>query len=268
MALKNLSLAGSLCFVALGLFANAGVDWASATQKTVYADDLKEKAPRRMPEGGMRPAMDKTPPTIPAGSGGGGCIEGEPINWFGAIHELPECAAVIPPSGNPQSQWAYFPVDEGRLVDVNGDGRVEAFRKKAESAGNFNVPLMRDGLPEADECVLMFQVADEEAGSVAFVEHCVFSSADIVPFLLQQPWAAMVSYAYGDAMGWRDLDNDSDLDLVFRIQYASPSSGSGYKAYWLENTGYEATQPLVGDLDGDGSVSASDLTILLGGWTS
>jgi hypothetical protein len=101
----------------------------------------------------------------------------------------------------------------------------------------------------------------------------VLPSAPFVRLALEQQWVPNPNYADLQFYGWRDFDGDDDQDLLFyfRVGIANPPTGEGAQEsgryIWVENTGFEATRPLTGDLDGDGSVGASDLTMLLGGWT-
>ncbi len=267
MNLKNPSMSGAVALLGVGLITLSGAVLVAGMGEAAHAG-LAHDATGSGPVAADRSGSVVGRPSITMGQGNGdGCVAAEPLEWFGAIRELPGCVVVVDSMGNPELEGRFFPVDGGRLVDVNGDGHREAFLKKNASAAAFPVPLFREGVPEPNECVLTLQIPGQIGGELAFTERCVLESSTLAAFLLSQPWAAGATYAYGEAMGWRDLDGDADLDLVFRVQYWTPKSGGGHRGYWLENTGFEARQLLTGDLDGDGAVGASDLTMLLGGWT-
>ena len=107
------------------------------------------------------------------------------------------------------------------------------------------------------QCAIASIEVVRQGDEFVLVEHCVLSGAVLRAFAASVGLPAEV----GDA-GLVDLDRDGDLDVVFQL-----GTWGHWHPFWIENTGFEATQPLAGDLDGDGAVGASDLTMLLGGWT-
>jgi hypothetical protein len=261
--LNSISIGGGLALVAVGLLANAAASLVGTPERTANADDLKRAAknPQSVADVAvsradeMRRAMDGTPPTMPMGGGGVGCDWGKPLEWFGVLRESPECLSLgLPPWG-----WAP-PQSTIERIDVNADGMMEY-------VGITWGRLVISGVPQTEFVLAWNTAASVVAGSVIFQQQSVLSSAMLLPLLatVQQPFTD----AQARVDGFRDLDGDGDMDAVVSIsvQYAPPVYGGTTKYAWLENTGYEATQPLVGDLDGDGSVGASDLTMLLGGWT-
>jgi hypothetical protein len=88
------------------------------------------------------------------------------------------------------------------------------------------------------------------------------------------------------SMGWLDCDNDGDLDLVCTAKgYQRQQSFSDYQSFegywicgsvfqaegpkvwfWLENTGFQHTNPIAADLNRDGQVDGADLGLLLVSW--
>ena len=63
--------------------------------------------------------------------------------------------------------------------------------------------------------------------------------------------------------GWTDCDGDNDLDLIYVFSGAR-SDGVGFDLWgWLENTGFQHTAPLEGDLNHDGQVDNADVGVLL-----
>ena len=65
-------------------------------------------------------------------------------------------------------------------------------------------------------------------------------------------------------IGWRDCDGDGDLDFVTPISLNFYNGNSIRILAWFENTGYQAAPPPNPyDLDQDGEVGASDISVLL-----
>jgi hypothetical protein len=54
----------------------------------------------------------------------------------------------------------------------------------------------------------------------------------------------------------RDMDSDGDMDLVVSADIN----------FWLENTGFQHTNPIAADLNRDGRVDGADLGRLLVSW--
>ncbi len=76
-----------------------------------------------------------------------------------------------------------------------------------------------------------------------------------------------VSEAQFYVPGWADCDGDNDLDLVIDVSGQHLDNTPFNFVGWLENTGFQHTASLEGDLNGDGQVDAADLGRLLGGYT-
>jgi hypothetical protein len=176
------------------------------------------------------------------------CFEGEPFEMFGAMREISDCNVA----------------DAGEdIIDVNADGRPEAFLD-----GGFYWSLMYAGEPLPSNCFLALQESLFEKGEASFVNRCVLPSERLLEAALSQSHVPNPTNAFASYEGWRDMDGDGDFDFIAGIGVSDGRPGAqAFSLYWFENIGIEATQPLVGDLDGDGAVGASDLTMLLGGWT-
>jgi hypothetical protein len=68
--------------------------------------------------------------------------------------------------------------------------------------------------------------------------------------------------------GWRDCDDDGDLDLVvFYTAVGLPASLPASGQCWFENIGFQQQLQIVGDLNADGKVNGADLGTLLVNWT-
>ena len=63
--------------------------------------------------------------------------------------------------------------------------------------------------------------------------------------------------------GWTDCDGDNDLDLIYLFSGAR-SDGVSFEVWgWLENTGFQHTASLEGDLNHDGHVDNTDVGLVL-----
>jgi hypothetical protein len=255
---KNPSISSAVALVGVGLISLSCAEIIAASARPALAAPSDQRpvwrggstaVPSAMPA-----SLDDSPPAMAMGDADR-CPLGESRQWFGVIRELPSCVYDC------QSIGGGCLVKLGAaaigLFDVNSDGRPESF-------GNVNGLLVDGGVPASGTCLLEVQETSFVDGELTIERHCIFDPAPLVAIAL----AAGYDYAYIEdaAMGWKDVDGDQDADLVLVI-YGETKGKPGGMAFWIENTGFEATQPLTGDLDGDGSVGASDLTLLLGGWT-
>jgi hypothetical protein len=247
MIARKLSLAGAVALVGVGLLANAGVQWATATQNVASADD---RDPGRVESPSAAPmvlgGMVDTLQSMHMGSDGR-CDEEAPVDWFGDVRALPNCGWV-----------AYgLPTQDGRFADVNADGIVEYFEEFPDNYG----PIVAGGVPQPNRGFL-FRIESRFVGSsVSVAAVPVIETDRLAKWILA--FGGWQGNIYCDKPGWIDLDEDGDLDLVVRFY----GDGGNRQFAWLENTGFEATQPLAGDLNADRNVDSADLTILLGGWT-
>jgi hypothetical protein len=242
MELKNLSLAGSLCLLALGLFANAGVDWASATQKTAHADDLKTKRHQAVADVPVS-RSDEGGAEMVAGSQ---CvIEGEPLNWFGAIRRMPSCLY-------PSDFWRveYF------QADVDGDGRFESFK----ASGSALIPSYPGEYVESS----MFRVIRTrfEDGEVVVERSSIIQREWLAAWVQENLALTSAHLSWSPGSGWHDIDDDGDLDLIVSV-----ATNTGEVFIWLENTGFEKQTYAAGDINQDGEVDGVDISILLSDWT-
>jgi hypothetical protein len=150
-------------------------------------------------------------------------------------------------------------------ADVNGDGKTECF-----VLGTWTWGVLNEGQPNDDPASMLAETKtmQTEAGT-AIVAVNVFPSAREIGSSLKSQipglvWARLLTED-PNFVGWRDCDNDGDLDFVTRIEFdALQSNGSQRRLYWFENTGYQSAPPANPyDLDGDGGVNAGDISVLL-----
>lgn len=247
----HVSIGGGLAMVGLGLLAVAGAVVVTGSAGVTHADTrIRVEAPpswsrpaRVNDDGGRR--------SLALGDGSG-CVTGAPLSWFGSIRGLPDC-------GYPYGA----PTQDGEAADVNGDGRLEYY---GEIGNGFpEDPIANGGVPMPNRPFLHRISSSLEAGQTVVAVSSILETQPLAEWILaDQGWTGRIDCGFG----WNDIDGDGDLDLVVGFTSSDPVTFEFLRrTAWLENTGFEASQPLTGDLDGDGSVGASDLTILLGGWT-
>jgi hypothetical protein len=250
MNMGQVSIGGGLGMVGLGLLALAGAVAVTGSAGVTHADArIRADAPpswsrpaRGGDDGGRR--------TLSPGNRSG-CVTGAPLSWFGSIRGLPDCG------------FSYgAPTQDGEAADVNGDGRLEYYGDVGATPGE---PIATGGVPLPNRPFLSRISSTLESGQTMVAVSSILDTQPLAEWILaDQGWTGQIECGFG----WNDIDGDRDLDLVVGFISIDPVTWEFLRRQaWVENTGYEATQPLVGDLDGDGSVGASDLTMLLGGWT-
>ena len=234
MIARNASLASHWKPVALGLLALSGaIALASPDRPSVP----RAAAPAEADDDAR--ARRRGPGTVALGSGGE-CFELPYRPWFGAIRPLPQC---LPNS--------LFRRTGAR--DINRDGVEEVVDVAYEYVSTS---------PPQDLCLAELFEIDVDAGAASTTRECILTSLEIMPYLQSVAGPGGAEVLAFQSAGWHDVDRDSDLDLCVIIV------GEFEEHYaWLENTGFEATQPLTGDLNSDGNVNSADLALLLGGWT-
>jgi hypothetical protein len=264
--LNSISIGGGLALVAVGLLANAAASLVGSPERTAHADDLKTKRLQAVADvpmssaDEMRRAMDGTPPMMPMG-GGDGCVEGEPLNWFGEIRELPECAVRVSPfPSSPQISL----IETGN-IDLNADHQVECLYSFGGTFGG--IVIWQYGNPLPDAAFVAVSQTTIESGFVSVTTRRVISTNEVLPFLAEFSLGGS-QFVIATLLGWKDIDGDRDKDCVIRVSVVNQDwTSSDVKFAWLENIGYETPQSLVGDINGDGAVTAEDLALVLGNWT-
>lgn len=192
---------------------------------------------------------------IVQGSVASDCVDLEPANWLNPIpRRFETCTA-------PGMGYGSVPCSPLTRADINGDGREEHL------SGYSSVTVVANG-----------QAVDIGSETLQVSEVLTGSSGAYVRFRPMFP----VGTALGDAVidsisgvqtgtvhliGWRDMDGDSDLDLLCYITVAQGGSCCQDDNYWFENIGYEKpAPPVAADINGDGRVDGADLGLLLVAW--
>jgi len=209
-------------------------------------------APSQMPHG-MLPrgaGMQGVPPTASPSAWSGNlaasdvCQDLEPdIRFTGPLHPIAQCI-------DSNTGWfRWFGSTDSASHDINGDGVLEHFSWNLDN-------LNQETSPDAPVLFRTEIVFDGTTTSVRYQP--VLLAAPLVAFIQSQPF---LSSSYCNLSGWRDMDNDGDLDLILYFDWI-PSGDFRYG--WLENTGYPTSPPRSPyDLDGNGRVNTADLSLLL-----
>lgn len=151
--------------------------------------------------------------------------------------------------------------------DVNHDGTLEHF----ETMGDGLIFSLEAGGTRTDPVLLLSKSEPINDSYSLLVHTSVLAGSEALATNLRAigavtfggvVWSVSIS-----PIGWRDIDNDGDEDLVcvvyFRVQGGSGTSTCKLDM-WFENTGYQASPPPNPyDLDQDGEVGAGDISVLL-----
>lgn len=202
-----------------------------------------------------------------------GCPDGDSVTWFASEPRLlpNECS------------WRFGMLADGRTAaDVNGDGRDEYLQVLPCPA--FSLSPLNCNLANAwgNGIGLIWSRAEPSPGATAARAAFVPIVPDAASFeaWIRSRFPGFTNlmlymkgeYAGQELAGWRDVDDDGDLDYVVFV-HGNNAEGSGpptaylHAQVWFENIGYEkSTPPLAADLNGDGWVNGIDLGLLLGAW--
>ena len=195
-----------------------------------------------MPSGAQAHSMQEEMPQslwIPEG----GCAQGPDKTWFTTGHLLPSCAIVggIAPESS---------------SDVNGDGIRELMFANPLCPQGGGYPILSNGIPSTT-ALLAVHECSTAGGTYSESLSCVMRGEAGAYLKSQFPAATNVcAYLY-----LRDMDSDGDLDLVCSA-WVIPNQVN----FWLENTGFQRTNRVAADLNGDGIVDGNDLGNLLAAW--
>lgn len=248
--MKQISTGAGLVALSVGMVATAFIATHRVGTEAFAQQPLAQ--PSQNPSTEDRESLPQTPSTDRANfsSSSTTCYltEGD---WFGSPRFVPVCgeyAAGVPP--------LY-------AADVNGDGRQESFLLDYST---FVKPII-NGQPSGQSIRISRAVPSlDSSGNPRFQSQLVFDSSSANSWLMQTyPWIKMVELDAGIGRGgWLDMDSDGDLDLVMSAILWDGVSTPVYGELWFENTGYQAAPPPNPyDLDQDGEVGASDISVLL-----
>jgi hypothetical protein len=193
-----------------------------------------------------------------------GC-DSEPNLW---LSPLARKVTVCFPYGNQTYQPNDIGVTPLGAADANGDGSIEHYDVIAPvGTQGVRVYSLGTSLPAT---LLYSSTTTIDNGEVSVWRNRVLrlESTDISA-LRQVLGNPALNFLSVEPIGWRDLDEDGDLDLIARawLDYQGVS-GTYPKDLWFENTGFEHGAQCNADLNNDGAVDGGDLCLLLACWTS
>jgi hypothetical protein len=212
-------------------------------------------APTLMPHG-MLPQGAGIPGVHPTGSpstwsgnfaASDVCQDLEPdVRFTGPLHPITQCV-------DSNTGWfRWFGSADNGSHDINGDGVLEHFSWNLDN-------LNQETSPDAPALFRTEIVLDGTTTSVRYQP--VLLAAPFVAFIQSQ---LNLSYSSCNLSGWRDMDNDGDLDPIFGLTLYYGDGGFSAALGWLENSGYPVSPPRSPyDLDGNGRVNTADLSLLL-----
>ena len=170
------------------------------------------------------------------------CQSTESLQWFSATpKEIQGCTVVS--NGGTMRFGNNYHFD----ADMNSDGVNEYLWRET---------TFTDGFPQDSLSLSTLEtVAGVATSKLVFL--CSFNRQSI------DDYRSSVGLPLAVGPGWeieglRDCDNDGDLDLVICSGYAEEGS-----QMYFENTGFQHTSPLEGDLNHDGHVDNTDVGLVL-----
>jgi len=157
------------------------------------------------------------------------CQSTESLQWFSSTPQEIQGCKVICNIGNFDGDvWAFW-------GDINNDGNIEYLTFEFESSSIFISAL-------------------EAVGGVATSKLVFVCSVDIQSINGYRVSVGLSAEPSWTMAGLRDCDNDGDLDIVI----------ASYGVYmYFENTGFQHTALIEGDLNHDGHVDNTDVGLVL-----
>ena len=230
--IASLTVVGSIAYA-------AGSQGVSGKQSPVMPS---ESGMNSMEEGMAQARMQQSPGCPPA--------QGQPLAWFGQVHDLPLCTSFLTPQN----------YERVVIADVNEDGIQEFFEM-----GPNEIPANGGNAPAGT--VLLWKVAiNPSDASMPVQKFPLLTGETLAAWLLSHggTWTSISAHT----LGWFDADSDGDLDYGLEIVHSSPSNNIRERV-WLENIGYEKPAlPVAADLNRDGKVDGADMGLLLYAWGS
>lgn len=151
------------------------------------------------------------------------------------------------------------------VADVNGDGVLEHFDilKNVQSGTEFVDSITNISILMLSQIV---ETGDGTRVRRSSVLDATPQTANAIRSL--QPSFQGLSNGQVFPSGWRDIDNDGDMDLICDVRiHPLGQNELIYFHIWFENVGYEHTRGYASDINHDGSVNSQDLVLLLAEWT-
>ena len=156
------------------------------------------------------------------------------------------------PIPNKISACVEFGCQSISMADVNGDGKADYF-----SPLEMVFHVIDNGQVLSGLDILLQTMLEHASQGSSIKTKIVWNTGNLGNYLKSIfPDAPNVITRI---KGWRDCDGDGDLDLVCAIE----TDGGLLGFVYFENTGFQHTAPLEGDINHDGQVDSADVGVLL-----
>ena len=130
-----------------------------------------------------------------------------------------------------------------------------------EFIGERDIVLLEGGTPQPSACIAVASRIEWDGAQSTLSRSCIATSDLLIAYCQATfPGSTVVM----ESVGCRDIDGDGDLDAAVLLAI---NNWAFSRWVWLENTGYEASNGLAGDINPDGAIDGKDLAIVLAGWT-
>ena len=167
-----------------------------------------------------------------------------PLSWRGWQGAVADAWHVRGEAGG----GGFYVSPDPRLVVLTGDG-----------AGGFGIGRIVEDLDGDGHADLLLAAWNSGAGAPNAGKAFVYSGADGSVFATLTHDVQGAQFGF-DANGMNDVDGDGRDDYLITAAWDSQQRGAAYLIRGVVGP------DLVGDFDGDGSVDAGDLAVLLAAW--
>jgi hypothetical protein len=191
-----------------------------------------------------------------------GCAGITEQTWFAPSPQVVPCAGLL----GPNIDTLY--TQHWRMADINGDHKTDHLRGVPGVSESAYVLYQGSPTPDASNMAIILETLGGDQ-SVTLSRVRLFSpDFDLHGWCsmnLPAPTEGLLRFSLngdGGVAGWRDMDEDGDLDLV-----VFATDLYWVRQIWLENIGYEKpAPPLAADINRDGRVDGADLGMVLVSW--